>query len=180
MPLLKKATSLLKANNQHDSRSATILGPDQDIVFMQKALALAQKASMRDEVPIGAVVVNGQGTIIGRGYNQVEQKKCQTAHAEAMAITQATKKVGDWRLDGCFIYVTLEPCSMCMHLIQLSRCAGVVYGASSPLFGYRLDNGPQSPVYKRDDFVVIDNVQAESATFLLQWFFQKKRKKKSG
>jgi hypothetical protein len=67
-----------------------------------------------------------------------------------------------------------------MHLIQLSRCAGVVYAAASPLFGYRLDKELKSPVYKRDAFVVINGIQASNAARLLQVFFQKKRKEKSG
>ncbi len=111
---------------------------------MRQALKLAQKAAVIDEVPIGALVVNEQGVILGRGYNMVEKLCTQTAHAELRALTQAGKKVGDWRLNGCWLYVTLQPCAMCLNSIKLSRIQGVVYGAESPLFGYHLDNTGES------------------------------------
>ena len=85
--------------------------------LMLKALKEAQKAYNKDEVPIGAIVVNSNGEIIGRGHNQVEKFKKQTAHAEIRAIEQACRKTGDWRLDGCWIFVTLEPCALCMNLV---------------------------------------------------------------
>jgi tRNA(adenine34) deaminase len=144
--------------------------------FMQKALALAKKAFAADEVPIGAVVVDSNGTVIGSGYNQVETKGFQGAHAEVIALQKAAKKMGDWRLDTCWLYVTLEPCVMCMGLIQLSRLAGVSYATASPLFGYSLDNNV-APRYKRDALPVIASPHcADEARFLLQNFFRKKRK----
>ncbi len=109
------------------------------IRYMREALKQARKAFEQGEVPIGAVVVGPDGTIIGRGYNKVEQLQQQNQHAEVRAINQACKKIDSWRLLDCSVYVTLEPCGMCMHLIKLSRMRGVVYGANSPLFGYRLD-----------------------------------------
>jgi len=160
--------------------NVTPFGPERDQLFMRQALACARRAFAYDEVPIGAVIVDATGSVIGRGYNRVEKRKCQIAHAEAVAIERATQKRADWRLDGCWIYVTLEPCSMCMSLIQLSRCVGMVYGAKSPLFGYRLDNTPGSPVYKRDAFTIVGGIQGEHSAHLLQTFFQRKRKEKSG
>jgi tRNA(adenine34) deaminase len=107
-----------------------------DESYMLEAIKQAEKALAAGEVPIGAVVVGKNGEIFGRGYNKMEQMKCQTEHAEMIAIKKACKKVGDWRLDGCSIYVTLEPCVMCFGLIQLSRIKKLVFGAKSPLFGF--------------------------------------------
>jgi tRNA(adenine34) deaminase len=148
--------------------------PD-DHFFMRKALALARKAAERDEVPIGAIVVDASGVIIGRGYNQVETRKSQRAHAEQLAIAQATKKRSDWRLDGCTIYITLEPCAMCMGLIGLSRLEAVVYGARSPLFGYQLDNQLETQLYKKCIKEVRQGIEAEAAAALLKTFFKQKR-----
>lgn len=142
--------------------------------YMSQALKQAHKAYSYDEVPIGAVVVNTQGAIIGRGYNQVEKRKVQTAHAELLAITQACKKKDDWRLDGCWLYVTLEPCLMCMGLSRLSRIAGIVYGADSKLFSYRLDMVDKIPLYNKN-IIIIGGVQAEQSINLLREFFKKKR-----
>ncbi len=144
---------------------------------MRKALDMARKAECIDEVPIGAIVVDANGTIIGKGYNQVERKKTQLAHAEIIALEQATRKKGDWRLDGCIIYVTLEPCRMCMSLIQISRLQGIVYATESPRFGYQLDNIAISSVYKKD-VQVKGGVVAGDAQHILKQFFQKKRKKR--
>ena len=89
--------------------------------YMKKALVLARKAFDLGEVPVGSIVVDSNEKIIGRGYNSVEKNKSQLAHAELLAISKAVKKRGDWRLDGCTLYVTLEPCGMCFHAIGLSR-----------------------------------------------------------
>lgn len=158
--------------------SATPFGHEQDQRYMSKALAYAHTAYAADEVPIGAVVVDDTGAIIGRGYNRVEALKTQMAHAEMRAIAAATKKRNDWRLEGCWLYVTLEPCTMCMGLAQLSRLDGVVFGAPSPLFGYRLDNSADNWIYKKDAVQVIEGVCAAQAAELLKKFFQKQRKRR--
>lgn len=155
----------------------TVFGAEKDRLFMQEALLQAQSAAELNEVPIGAVVVNAQGEIVGRGYNSVERDCTQRSHAESIAIEQASKKMGDWRLNGHWLYVTLEPCTMCMGLIKLSRLDGVVYGADSPLFGFRLDNKDDLWVYKKDAFSIIEGVEKESSVALLKNFFHKKRKK---
>lgn len=142
---------------------------------MHKALNEAKKAFNKDEVPIGAIVIDAQGKIIGRGYNLVEHKKQQIAHAEIRAITQACKKQKDWRLDGCWIYVTLEPCAMCMNLILLSRFEGLVFGASSPIFGFELDNQGPLQIYRRNKIQIIKGVLAQESSLLLKEFFIKKR-----
>ena len=97
--------------------------------YMQMALDLAEQAFKDGEAPIGCVVINAQGELIGAGYNKREQKKDATAHAELEAISQACAKIGDWRLDGCSLYVTLEPCPMCAGAIIMSRIEKVFYGA---------------------------------------------------
>jgi len=155
----------------------TVFGKDKDLFFMQEALAQAQYAYNIDEVPIGAVVVDAKGDIIARAYNSVERDCTQRAHAESLAIEAAGKYLHDWRLQGCWLYVTLEPCSMCMGLIKLSRLAGVVYGAPSPLFGFRLDNQEDLWVYKKDAVSVIEGVMADETAKLLKQFFHSRRKK---
>jgi len=155
----------------------TFFGKEKDAGFMDEALAEAGKAYAIDEVPIGAVVVNAEGEIVARAYNSVERDCTQRAHAESLAIERAGKNLGDWRLNGHWLYVTLEPCSMCMGLVKLSRLAGVVYGAASPLFGFHLDNQESLWVYKKDVIKVIEGVKVNEAAELLKKFFHKKRKK---
>lgn len=150
-----------------------------DTYFMNVALQQAMKAFKYNEVPVGAVVVGPDGAILSRGYNQVERRHMQLAHAELIAIQKATKKLHDWRLLGCWIYVTLEPCAMCMAAIKLSRCAGVVYGADSPQFGYQLiDKDPSFKLYKENVVEVVGGVCAQEAAQTLREFFRIQRAKK--
>src|SRR3990172_2582862 len=102
-----------------------------DAQFMRQALREAEAAAAEDEVPIGAVIVR-QGQVIASAHNQREQLRDPTAHAEMIAITQAAGVVGDWRLEGCTLYVTLEPCAMCAGAMVLARVPRVVYGAADP------------------------------------------------
>ena len=97
--------------------------------YMQMAIDLAKQAFSEGEAPIGCVVIDAQGEKIGAGYNKRERKKNAAAHAEIEAISQACEKIGDWRLDGCSLYVTLEPCPMCAGAIIMSRIEKVFYGA---------------------------------------------------
>lgn len=147
-----------------------------DSYFMKKALVLARKAADQDEVPIGAVVVSAEGVILGSGYNQTVKKHTQSRHAEVCAIERAGKKMQDWRLDDCTIYVTLQPCIMCMGLMCLSRISRLVYGAQSPLFGY--DSGFDSLpcFYKKHIKGITTGVLAEESQSLLEQFFKQKRK----
>ncbi|MBQ8203921.1 MAG: nucleoside deaminase [Clostridia bacterium] len=96
--------------------------------FMKRAIELAKKAGEMGEIPVGAVVVKN-GEIIGEGYNRRETDKNPLSHAETEAILSASKKIGDWRLDGCELYVTLEPCVMCAGAIINSRISTVIFGA---------------------------------------------------
>ena len=145
--------------------------------YMQEALTLAQTAFANDEVPIGAVVVDAKGMIIGAAYNQVEQKNTQAAHAEVLAIMQAGNICNDWRLDGCAIYVTIEPCAMCFGLIRLSRISSLIFAAPSPRFGYQLDKKPAGEVYKKN-MTVISGIYKQESQALIKKFFQKQRNKK--
>ncbi len=102
--------------------------------WMELALRQAERAFDEDEVPVGAVVVR-QGAVLGKGYNQVERLKDPTAHAEILAITAAANAIGDKRLEGCTLYVTLEPCAMCAGAIVLARLPVLVFGAYDPKAG---------------------------------------------
>lgn len=103
-------------------------------MFMQEAIIEANKAASIGEVPIGAVVVKN-GEIIGRGYNQRESSQIATTHAELIAIEEANKKIVNWRLEDCHLFVTLEPCVMCSGAIVLSRLKSVYYGPADPKGG---------------------------------------------
>jgi len=105
-----------------------------DAAMMREALQLAVRAGLQGEVPVGAVVVK-DGEIIGRGYNAPIASHDPTAHAEIRALRDAAKAVGNYRLGGCTLYATLEPCAMCAGAIMHARIARVVYGASDPKTG---------------------------------------------
>lgn len=105
-----------------------------DRKFMDLAIIEAKKAAQQGDVPVGAVVVK-DGNVIGVGRNCREKDKCATAHAEIMAINEACAKIGDWRLDGCEIYITLEPCPMCSGAIINARIATVIFGAYDTKLG---------------------------------------------
>ena len=103
--------------------------------YMRAALELARQASETGDVPVGAVVADKAGTIIGRGRNRREERKSAVHHAEIEAIEQACAAVGSWRLDGCALYVTLEPCPMCAGAAALSGVERVIFGAYDPRAG---------------------------------------------
>lgn len=102
--------------------------------YMVLALKEAEKALNKQEVPIGAVIVR-DGQVISRAHNLRETRQSATAHAEVLAIEKACRKLGTWRLEGCVLYVTLEPCTMCAGASILSRVDGIVYGAHDPKGG---------------------------------------------
>lgn len=105
-----------------------------DAEYMREALALAREAWAAGEVPVGAVVVL-DGVIVGRGFNAPISRHDPTAHAEISALRDAAERLGNYRLPGCSLYVTLEPCTMCMGAIFHARIARVVFGASDPKTG---------------------------------------------
>ena len=103
--------------------------------YMALALALAEEAAAAGEVPVGCVIADKNGSIIGRGRNRRQTRRDATAHAEIEAIREACQKTGDWRLEGCTMYVTLEPCPMCAGAIINSRIPTLVFGAREALSG---------------------------------------------
>lgn len=107
---------------------------DEDLRFMQAALAEARRAFAEDEAPVGAVLVK-DGDIVARDRNRRERLHDPTAHAEMLVITAAAAALESWRLDGCTLYVTLEPCAMCAGAVVLARIPRVVFGASDPKAG---------------------------------------------
>lgn len=102
--------------------------------FIQAALKEAQKAETKNEVPVGAVIVH-EGRIIARGHNLRESRQSVLGHAELTAVAKASKKLGSWRLTGCDVYVTLEPCPMCAGALQQARVRHVYYGVADPKGG---------------------------------------------
>ena len=108
--------------------------PDQYEDFMRMAINEAMEAFEADEVPIGSIVVC-KNKIVGRGHNQTESLKDATAHAEMIALSAAYNQRGDWRLDDCYLFSTIEPCTMCSGAAVLSRIKTIVFGASDPKFG---------------------------------------------
>ncbi|GIO09761.1 tRNA-specific adenosine deaminase [Brevibacillus reuszeri] len=146
--------------------------------FMMAAIEEAGKAAAIGEVPIGAVVVRN-GEIVGRGYNLRETQKDPTLHAEMIAIREASENLGGWRLIGCTLYVTLEPCPMCAGAIVQSRIEQVVYGARDPKAGCAgtLMNLLEEPRFNHQ-VPVIEGVLAEECAQLLKDFFRGLRKKR--
>lgn len=146
-----------------------------DAHFLRLALDEARLAAEAGEVPVGAVVVRG-ATVIARGRNRREETADPTAHAERLALTEASRSVGSWRLEGCTLYVTLEPCAMCAGAIVLARVPRVVYGAHDPKAGAagsvldvlrhpRLNHRPE----------VVGGVCADACGSLLVEFFARRR-----
>lgn len=124
-----------KLRREEEARQqALILKQKTDEKFMKQALLQAKKAKELGEVPIGCVIVQ-DGKVIGRGYNRRNTDKSTLSHAEITAIRKASKKLNDWRLEGCTLYVTLEPCQMCAGAIVQARVKEVVIGAMNPKAG---------------------------------------------
>jgi len=146
--------------------------------FMFAALQEAQKAFDENEVPVGAVVVKDK-KIIGRGYNQVERLKDATAHAEMIALTAAANNLGNWRLTGCSIYVTLEPCIMCTGALLNSRIDELFFSTFDPKFGacgslYNLaEDGKTNHKIK-----IYSGIYSDESKKLLEEFFSKLKNQK--
>jgi tRNA(adenine34) deaminase len=144
--------------------------------FMRAALREAEQALAEDEVPIGAVIVRGE-RVIAAAHNQREQLHDPTAHAEMIAITQAAEALGDWRLEECLLYVTLEPCPMCAGAIIQARIPWVIYGAADPKAGavhtlYQLLSDPRL----NHRCQTTPGILAAECGALLTRFFQEKRR----
>ena len=146
--------------------------------FMKEAIRQAKKAGSLEEVPIGCVIVR-DGIIIARGYNRRNTEKSALAHAEVAAIKKASRVVGDWRLEGCTMYVTLEPCQMCAGAIVQSRLTEVVIGCMNPKAGCA---GSILNLLEMEQFNhqvrVIRGVLEEECSYMLSQFFRELRKRK--
>ena len=144
--------------------------------LMGEALDEARLAASHDDVPVGAVVVDASGRIVGRGHNRREVDGDPTAHAEVVAIRAAAEALGTWRLDGCTLVVTLEPCTMCAGALVQARVATLVYGADDEKAGavvslFDTVRDPRLP-HTPD---VIRGVRAEESSALLRAFFAERR-----
>lgn len=147
--------------------------------FMIEAIKEAKKAELIDEVPIGCVIVKDD-KIIARGHNLRESKQRSTAHAEIIAIEKACRKLKSWRLEGCSLYVTLEPCPMCSGAILQSRIEHVVYGAKDPKGGCMESCMNMYEVKGFNHYPdVIGGVLEDECGSLLKTFFKRKREQKS-
>jgi tRNA(adenine34) deaminase len=152
----------------------------EDVAFMQLAIGQARLAAAIGEVPIGAVVVCG-GEVIAVGYNRREVDADPSAHAEFRALIEASRRLGRWRLTGCTVYVTLEPCLMCAGLMQLARVDRCVFGAADPKGGalgtlYEIHNDARL----NHSFEVSAGVCEQECAALLTDFFAQLRMKKMG
>lgn len=151
---------------------------NEHIQCMEMAIEEARKAFELDETPIGAVIVH-EGKIIGRACNRRNTDKNSLAHAEIMAIEEACKHIGDWRLEECTIYITLEPCPMCAGAIVQARIPRVVYGASSPKAGF---GGSVINILQMEELnhrcEVVRGICEEESSSLLKEYFKKMRQKK--
>ena len=151
---------------------------DQHEIFMRRALELADVASEQGEVPIGAVVVQ-DGKIIGEGFNQTITGLDPSAHAEMVAIRAAAKYIGNYRLVGCSLYVTIEPCSMCTGLLVHSRINTLVFGAEEPKAGAicsAVDIATQS--HFNHQFAIFGGVLADECAAKMSQFFKMRRERK--
>lgn len=152
---------------------------DLDQKFMKAAIKEAQKAYQLDEVPIGCVIVREE-KIIARGYNRRNTDKNTLAHAELTAIKKASKKCGDWRLEDCTMYVTLEPCQMCAGAIVQSRMQKVVIAAMNPKAGCAgsVLNLLQMPGFNHQVEIITGVLEEECAAMLSRFFAELREKKR--
>ena len=144
--------------------------------FLEQALELARQAAAIDEVPVGAVVVH-DGQVVGRGFNTRERDQNPLLHAEMVAITEAARTLGSWRVIDCDLYVTLEPCPMCLAACQQARVRRVVYGAKDEkggalCLGYPIHQDPK--VNHR--FEVVHEANAECSRVLSDFFAARRKK----
>ena len=145
--------------------------------WMEEALSLAAEAGAEGEIPVGAVIADRDGNIIGRGRNRRESGD-PLGHAELFAIAEAARATGDWRLEGTTMAVTLEPCAMCAGALVNARVERLIFGASDPKAGFcgSLGNLVQDPRLNHR-MEVVSGFEEERARILLQQFFQQLRKR---
>jgi|SRR5574344_58 tRNA(adenine34) deaminase len=143
---------------------------DADEKYMRAALVEASAAAREDEIPVGAVIVC-RGRIISKGHNMTERLHDPTAHAEMIAITAATEALGGKYLDGCTLYVTLEPCPMCAAAMNWTQLGRLVYGAADPKRGYSLF----SPSLLHPKTEVTAGTTADECSSMISEYFKSKR-----
>jgi tRNA(adenine34) deaminase len=149
-----------------------------DETFMRLALREASKAADRGEIPVGAVLIDGSGAVISRGGNATISKIDPTAHAEVVAIRKAARKVGNHRLTGAALYVTVEPCAMCLGALIQARIGRLVYGANDSKAG-AVRSIVRFPVEKTNHRLeIVSGVMAQECAGLLKAFFAGKRRRR--
>jgi len=141
---------------------------------MQHALTLAQAAAGLGEVPVGAIIVDSAGALIATAHNEVESRRDPTAHAELLCIQRALSVRGDKFLEGCTLYVTLEPCAMCAGAIAHARLSRLVFGAYDPKSG-GTDHGPRVLAHTHHQPEIIGGMMESDCAALLTRFFAEKR-----
>lgn len=173
----------MRENGNESGEAAKPLGTaaegvtEDDLFYMQMALSLAEEAAARDEVPVGALIVH-RGRVIARAYNTRETSRCATHHAEILAIEEACRVLGGWRLPSCTLYVTLEPCPMCAGAIVNARIDRVVYAACdlrAGAFGSVLQLNALPLNHKP---ALVGGVCGEQSKNILSAYFRAKRKAK--
>jgi tRNA(adenine34) deaminase len=148
------------------------LDPENVETYMTYALALADRAADVGEVPVGAVVVKG-GVVISEAHNEVESRQDPTAHAEVLALQRAAASLGNWRLSGCILCVTVEPCLMCGGALLLARIPLLIYGTSEPRTG--AFGSQRDLAVEEKDLRVIRGIQDEPCAARMKAFFSSRR-----
>ena len=143
--------------------------------YMAEALSLAVEAAAEGEIPVGCVVADGEGRIIGRGRNRREQRRSVTGHAEIEALEMAAQSRGDWRMDDCTLFVTLEPCPMCAGAMIMSRLGTLVYGAREEHTGSAASILNLFEEAYPGHTAIYGGIMAEESAALLREFFEKMR-----
>ena len=143
--------------------------------YMRMALRLAAEAAAAGEVPVGCVIADGSGAVIAEGRNRREETRGVCGHAELEALEKASRARGDWRMDDCTLYVTVEPCPMCAGAMINARLGRLVYGAREPLFGSAASVLNLFEEAYPGRTAILGGVLAEECGALMTEFFQKKR-----
>ena len=158
-----------------NAAATTTTTSDLDRAWMARALEMARAGGLRGEVPIGALIVRGE-IVLAESHNRTVERDDPTAHAEMVAIRAASRRVGDWRLTGCTLYVTLEPCAQCAGALVLARVSRLVFGAPDPKSGMAgsLENLVQDRRLNHRAELV-GGVLADESSALLRSFFRARR-----
>lgn len=165
----------MRATRADPDAARSAPGGQPDRAWMARALEMARAGEARGEVPVGAVVVRA-GALLAESHNRTVERLDPTAHAESMAIREAARRLGDWRLAGCTLYTTLEPCAQCAGAVVLARVPRLVFGARDPKAGMAgsLENLVQDPRLNHR-VELVGGVLAEESAALLRSFFRARR-----